>query len=197
MKILYEDFHEPEIISESNDSGKKKYKIRGVFSTIGEKNRNGRIYPEHLWKREVDKYQEVIKSGSINRLCEWEHPERTNVDIMEAVAAIEDLHIEGNKVIGTAVLLDNPKATQLKSLIDNGIKISVSSRGVGNVGRNGIVDEFNLITYDLVSSPSDHNATMSGLVESTKEFELKDGKYVESKNTSKANVILDFIKKLK
>lgn len=197
MKILYEDFHEPEIISESNDSGKKKYKIRGVFSTIGEKNRNGRIYPEHLWKREVDKYQEVIKSGSINRLCEWEHPERTNVDIMEAVAAIEDLHIEGNKVIGTAVLLDNPKATQLKSLIDNGIKISVSSRGVGNVGKNGIVDEFNLITYDLVSSPSDHNATMSGLVESTKEFELKDGKYVESKNTSKANVILDFIKKLK
>lgn len=197
MKILYEDFHEPEIISESNDSGKKKYKIRGVFSTIGEKNRNGRIYPEHLWKREVDKYQEVIKSGSINRLCEWEHPERTNVDIMEAVAAIEDLHIEGNKVIGTAVLLDNPKATQLKSLIDNGIKISVSSRGVGNVGKNGIVDEFNLITYDLVSSPSDHNATMSGLVESTKEFELKDGKYVESKNTSKANVILDFINKLK
>lgn len=197
MKILYEDFHEPEIISESNDSGKKKYKIRGVFSTIGEKNRNGRIYPEHLWKREVDKYQEVIKSGSINRLCEWEHPERTNVDIMEAVAAIEDLHIEGNKVIGTAVLLDNPKATQLKSLIDNGIKISVSSRGVGNVGKNGIVDEFNLITYDLVSSPSDHNATMSGLVESTKEFELKDGKYIESKNTSKANVILDFIKKLK
>lgn len=196
MKILYEDFHEPEIISESNDSGKKKYKIRGVFSTIGEKNRNGRIYPEHLWKREVDKYQEVIKSGSINRLCEWEHPERTNVDIMEAVAAIEDLHIEGNKVIGTAVLLDNPKATQLKSLIDNGIKISVSSRGVGNVGKNGIVDEFNLITYDLVSSPSDHNATMSGLVESTKEFELKDGKYVESKNTSKANVILDFISKL-
>lgn len=187
LKLLYE-YHDANVLIEESVNDKKekvkKYKIAGIFSTIGEKNRNGRVYPKELWESNVKKYQDIIKSGSINRLCEWEHPERGTVDPMEAVAAINKLEINGKYVMGEATLLDNPRANQLKSLIDNGIKLSVSSRGSGKV-KNGIVEEFNLITYDLVSAPSDYNATMEGtsIYESQKEFVMVDGKLVESKNS--------------
>ena len=154
-----------EQVNEATGNTEKKYKIKGISSTIGEKNRNGRIYPRPIWESEISNYQENFENGSINTLMEWEHPSRTNVDPMQAVAKIESLKIEGNYVMGEAVLLNNEKAQQLKSLIDNGIKISVSSRGVGNV-RNGVVEDFKLITYDLVSDPSDYNATMNGVCES-------------------------------
>lgn len=191
LKLLYE-YHDANVLIEESVNDKKekvkKYKIAGIFSTIGEKNRNGRIYPKELWESNVKKYQDIIKSGSINRLCEWEHPERGTVDPMEAVAAINKLEINGKYVMGEATLLDNPRANQLKSLIDNGIKLSVSSRGSGRV-KNGIVESFDLITYDLVSAPSDYNATMEGtsIYESQKEFVMLDGKLVESKNSSKAD----------
>jgi len=176
MKLIYDIDAQPEFvveesINEATGETSKKYKIKGIFSTIGEKNRNGRIYPRELWENEVSKYQSNFDSGSINTLMEWEHPARTNVDPMEAVAKITALNIKNKHVIGEAVLLDNPKANQLKSLIDNGIKISVSSRGVGSV-KNGIVENFKLVTYDIVSAPSDYNATMNGLVES---YQLNEG----------------------
>lgn len=167
MHLMFDMDSEPEFLVEAlteSIQGEKKYKIRGTFSTIGERNRNGRVYPKQIWEAEVRNYQAVIESGSINTLMEYEHPARTEVDAMEAVAKITSLRQEGNLVIGEAVLLDNPKANQIKSLIDNGIKISVSSRGVGSV-KNGVVENYKLITYDIVSVPSDYNATMNGLVE--------------------------------
>lgn len=176
LQLMYDIDANPEFvvveeINEATGQTSKKYKIQGVFSTIGERNRNGRIYPRELWESEVTKYQDNFHSGSINTLMEWEHPARTNVDPMEAVAKITNLKIKDKYVIGEAVLLDNPKANQLKSLIDNGIKISVSSRGVGSV-KNGIVENFKLVTYDIVSTPSDYNASMNGLVES---YQLNEG----------------------
>ena len=102
---------------------------------------------------------------------EWEHPARTSIDPMAAIAKMTSLKIEGKYVMGEAVLLDNPKANQLKTLIDNGVKISVSSRGVGAV-KNGVVENYRLITYDAVAAPSDYNATMNGLVES---YQLNEG----------------------
>lgn len=176
MHIMYDlsnsaEFFVDEQINEATGDTQKKYKIRGIFSTIGEKNRNGRTYPKHLWENEVSKYQDNFKNGSINTLMEWEHPARSDVDPMQAIAKITKLEIQGKYVIGEAVLLDNEKANQLKSLIDNGIKICVSSRGVGSVN-NGIVESFKLITYDVVSSPSDFNASMNGLVEN---YKVEDG----------------------
>lgn len=176
MKLLYDIDSSPEFLveeelNESTGRTSKKYKIKGVFSTIGEKNRNGRVYPSHIWEKQIAEYQTNFSNGSLTTLMEWQHPARTNVDPMEAVAKINSLKIEGNKVIGEAVLLDNPKANQLKSLIDNGIKISVSSRGVGTV-KNGIVEDFKLVTYDVVDQPSDFNATMNGMVES---YQLNEG----------------------
>lgn len=176
MKLMFDidanpEFLVEESLDEATGKSSKKYKIKGIFSTIGERNRNGRIYPRELWENEVSKYQSNFESGSINTLMEWEHPARTNVDPMEAVAKITSLNIKDKYVMGEAVLLDNPKANQLKSLIDNGVKISVSSRGVGSV-KNGVVENFKLVTYDVVAAPSDYNATMNGLVES---YQLNEG----------------------
>jgi prohead core protein protease len=188
------NFSVEESINETTGLPTKKYKIKGIFSTIGEKNRNGRIYPKHLWEKNVREYQEVIETGSINRLGEWQHPPRSNIDPMKGVIAIDKLYIDqtGKYVMGEATLLDNEQARQLKSLIDNGIKLSVSSRSLGSV-KNGIVEDFKLITYDVVDTPSDYNATMNGLVESyqlnegilmDKEFDIVDDKIVEVKKSS-------------
>ena len=175
-QLMYDNDATPEfiieeVINESTGKTQKQYKIKGVFSTMDEQNRNGRRYPKALWETEVTKYQSNFSDGSINTLMEWEHPARTAVDPMEAVAKITKLHTQGKYVMGEAVLLENDKANQIKSLIDQGIKISVSSRGVGTV-KNGIVENFKLVTYDLVSAPSDYNATMNGLVES---YQMNEG----------------------
>lgn len=159
------DIESAEILNEATGQKEKTYKLKGIFSTIGEKNRNGRVYPRELWEREVKAYQNEIESGSINTLMEFEHPPRTEVDMMQAVAKINRLYIKGNFVMGEAVILNNEKSKQLKCLIDNGVKISVSSRGVGTV-ENGVVTDFKLITYDIVPNPSDFNATMNGICES-------------------------------
>lgn len=159
------DIESAEILNEATGQKEKTYKLKGIFSTIGEKNRNGRVYPRELWEREVKAYQNEIESGSINTLMEFEHPPRTEVDMMQAVAKINKLYIKGNFVMGEAVILNNEKSKQLKCLIDNGVKISVSSRGVGTV-ENGVVTDFKLITYDIVPNPSDFNATMNGICES-------------------------------
>lgn len=159
------DIESAEILNEATGQKEKTYKIRGIFSTIGERNRNGRVYPRELWEREVKEYQKEIEGGTINTLMEFEHPPRTEVDMMQAVAKITKLGIKGNYVMGEAVILNNEKSKQLKCLIDNGIKISVSSRGVGTV-EDGVVKDFKLITYDVVPNPSDFNATMNGICES-------------------------------
>ena len=165
MKLMYEN-SEISFERELSESQEKKYKIKGVFSTPEKQNKNGRIYPMSIWEREVEKYQDIIKSGHPNCLMELNHPSRTQVDMMEAVARIEKVWIENSCVMGEAVLLDNPKANQLKTLIDNGVKMAVSSRGVGSVKGN-LVENYKLICWDVIPNleQSDHQAEMYGIVE--------------------------------
>lgn len=180
MKLFYEGAGEVHFEREMNESSGQKpiYKISGIFSTIGEKNKNGRVYPAHIWEREVAEYQKVLESGASNSLMELNHPPRADVNMMSAVAKITKLYIKDKYVMGEAVLLDNPEANQLKTLIDNGIKMSVSSRGVGKVSATGVVENFKLSTYDIIpdQGQSDYNAQMMGIVEGVlldKEFEIK------------------------
>jgi hypothetical protein len=190
MKLILES---PEITSgivetqlnEATQKPEKQYYIQGVFSTIGEKNRNGRIYPRHLWEREVSRYQGELRGNSINSLMEYEHPAREYVDPICAVAKIVSLTVEGNKVIGKAKLLNNEKANILKNLIDEGINIGVSSRGVGNVGKDGVVEDFKLITYDVVPNPSDYNAYTRGINENVENGIVLDKNYYIDSNTGK------------
>ena len=196
------------IVNESEND--KAYYISGIFSTIGEKNINGRVYPKHIWESQVLEYQNEIKSNSSNTLMEYTHPAREYVDYEKSVAKITDLYIDesGKYVMGEAKLLNTPTANILKSLIDEGIAIGVSSRGVGEV-QNGIVTDYKLITYDIVPNPSDYNAHTKGLNESFdngilvgKSFMVDEkGLIVESKkdleNINKAeNSISDDFRKL-
>lgn len=204
MKLLYEEhsanFEIEESFNESTNSISKKYKIKGIFSTPGQRNKNGRIYPMSIWESQVNKYQDELKNGTSNCLMELNHPPRTNVDMMEAVAKIEKLYIKDGYVMGEAFLLNNPKANQLKSLIDAGITMAVSSRGVGSVGRDNLVEKFNLITFDLIpdQGQSDYNAKMMGIVEGVledKEFQINENGTIEEIAICTNNICHMFEKK--
>lgn len=179
---MYETAENVTFEEEINEAaGSKKYKIKGIFSSPGQKNKNGRVYPMSIWEKEVEKYQDVLSSGSSNSLLELNHPARTQVDMMEAVAKMNKLYIKEGYVYGEATLLDNAKANQLKTLIDNGVKMSVSSRGVGKVS-NGLVEDFKLITFDIIpdQGQSDYKAEMMGIVEGV--LEEKEFLMTESGN---------------
>jgi hypothetical protein len=171
MKLILEqavplDGYCVEELNESSNVRKKSYFVEGVFSTANVQNANKRIYPSNIWRREVQRYQSVIKNNGLETLGEWQHPPRTTIDPMKAVIKIVELRMEGDFVYGKAKLLDNPESNRLKNLIDEGIKIGISSRGVGSVGSGGIVEDFKLITYDLVDNPSNPGSYLNGLAES-------------------------------
>ena len=170
MKLILEDSFETEYITEINEStGEKNYIIKGVVSTPDKKNRNGRIYPKNIWEKEVQRYiNEDIKNNTYNTLSEWEHPSRTSVDPMKAVAKCRKVWWNGNEVMGEFVILNNnsPETSQIKALIDAGLPIGVSTRGVGKLDRNNIVEEYKWITTDLVANPSNHASYLKGLRES-------------------------------
>lgn len=183
MKLMYESeaahFEIEEFVNESTGLASKKYKIKGVFSTPGQRNKNGRIYPVKIWEEQVARYQDELKKGTSNTLLELEHPPREKVLMMEAVAKMDKLYIQDGLVMGEATLLNNPKSNQLKSLIDAGITMAVSSRGVGKVGQGGLVESFKLITFDIIpdQGQSDHAAEMQGIVEGvlmTEDFDIDE-----------------------
>lgn len=173
MKLIMEGaslltgFYEDEL-NEASGSTERNYYISGIFSTPEAKNRNGRVYSRSIWEREVQKYQKEINERSANTLGEWQHPPRSTVDPLKAVLRIVELKMDdaGNVVGKAKILNDNTEQTnKLKGLIKEGIKIGVSSRGVGKVSSTGVVEDFKLITYDAVDMPSDYNAMLDGMVE--------------------------------
>jgi len=191
MKLIIEDTllldgSIEEVINESTGATERNYYISGIFSTPEKKNRNGRVYSRAIWEREVQKYQTEIKNKTVNTLGEWQHPPRSTVDPLKAVMRIVELKLDetGNVVGKAKILNDNTEQTnKLKGLIKEGIKIGVSSRGVGKVSATGVVEDFKLITYDAVDMPSDYNAMLNGVVEGytfengvmlDKEFEIDE-----------------------
>lgn len=173
MKLIMEgasllDGHFEDEMNESTGNTERNYYISGIFSTPEKKNRNGRVYSRNIWEREVQKYQKEINEKSVNTLGEWQHPPRSTVDPIKAVLRIVELKLdaEGNVIGRAKILNNNTEATNsLKGLIKEGIKIGVSSRGVGKVSATGVVEDFKLITYDAVDMPSDYNAMLNGVVE--------------------------------
>lgn len=156
--------HESVSLTEGAKDGQHYY-IQGVFATIGVQNINKRVYPMQEWQREVKAFQNEIEQGTLKTLMEWDHSNSDLVDPQKAVAKINKLWIENNLVYGRAIVLDVPKADIIKAMIDNNVKISVSSRGKGNV-INGVVSDFTLNGFDVVAYPSDKGATMTGVYES-------------------------------
>ena len=169
MKLITEQIDDIEILSEEKN-GKKHLYIEGTFLQGNIKNRNGRMYPMETLAREVDKYSNTyIKSG--RAMGELGHPDGPIVNLDRVSHLITSLVQEGSNFKGKAKILDTPVGQIAKSLLDEGVRLGVSSRGVGSLklnreGVNVVADDFMLATAaDIVADPSAPEAFVNGIME--------------------------------
>ncbi len=169
MKLITEEISSVKFITEGKGAKKKMY-IEGVFLQGEIKNRNGRMYPINTLSREVGRYNEsFVQKG--RALGELGHPDGPTVNLDRVSHKIVSLKQEGNNFIGKAQLLDTPMGKIAKSLIDEGVTLGVSSRGVGslsttNEGHKIVGEDFMLATAaDIVADPSAPDAFVSGIME--------------------------------
>ena len=169
MKLIAE-FNESNIqcLVEKKENGEKSYVIEGVFAQAEQKNRNGRIYPKKTMEKAVNKYveEQVSKNRAVGEL---NHPEGPTVNLDKVSHLITDLHFEGNDVIGKASILDTPMGKIVKGLLEGGVNLGVSTRGMGSLEQRGgsmyVGDDFVLSTVDIVQDPSAPNAFVNGIME--------------------------------
>ncbi len=169
MKLITEQIEEINVLMEASESGAKNYFIEGIFLQGDIQNRNGRVYPSGVLEREVQKYSEsFIDKG--RALGELGHPEGPTINLDRVSHKIVSLKKEGANFIGKAKLLETPMGKIAKSLIDEGVKLGVSSRGMGTLelknGVNYVKDDFMLATAaDIVADPSAPDAFVEGIME--------------------------------
>lgn len=168
MKLISEEVTHVEFISEDVD-GKKNHFIEGVFLQAEIQNRNNRMYPVKTLAREVAKYDEnYIQKG--RALGELGHPDGPTINLDRVSHRILSLKQEGNNFIGRAKILDTPMGNIAKNLLDEGVKLGVSSRGMGSLVKrencNVVADDFMLATAaDIVADPSAPDAFVDGIME--------------------------------
>ena len=154
-------------LQESKTDGKNWY-LEGIFMQSEAKNGNGRIYPKSVLTEAVARMNDKMANG-YTVLGELEHPEALTVNLNNVSHVIESFKWEGNDVIGRAKILDTPKGEIVKALLKEGIKLGVSSRGSGSTKHQDnitLVESFNLITVDIVATPSAPDAFPTSLQES-------------------------------
>jgi hypothetical protein len=155
-------------IVEKKEDGEKNYVIEGVFAQTDKKNRNGRVYPKPIMERAVKQYvdTQVSKKRAVGEL---NHPEGPTVNLDKVSHLITDLKFEGNDVVGKAQILDTPMGKIVKGLLDGGVQLGVSTRGMGSLEqKNGamvVKDDFILSTVDIVQDPSAPDAFVNGIME--------------------------------
>ena len=169
MKLIREEIENVEFIVE-NRNGKKSLYIEGVFLQGNIKNRNGRVYPIETLRKEVSRYNENhIQSG--RALGELGHPDGPTVNLDRVSHKITGLKESGSNFIGKAKILNTPMGKIASSLLDEGVKLGVSSRGVGSLkptkeGFSVVGEDFMLATAaDIVADPSAPDAFVSGIME--------------------------------
>ena len=140
-----------------------KTMLSGTLQRANAENQNNRIYPRPILEREVDKYHEMIDEN--RALGELDHPDNAVVNLANASHLIKDVWWEGDDLKGVVEILDTPAGSILKSLIESGVKLGISSRGLGSTQKNSngkdiVQDDFQLVTFDFVSNPSTQNAFM-------------------------------------
>jgi len=162
-----------EQINESMKENNGKLVVRGVLQRAEAKNQNGRVYPREVLVREAKKYhKEFIKQS--RAMGELDHPESSVVNLQNVSHNIKEMHWEGDNLLGEVEVLSTPSGNILKELFKSGIKLGISSRGMGSVetvsegGEQSqeVQPDFELIAFDFVSNPSTHGAFMYPMQES-------------------------------
>ena len=167
MRLITEHFDNLEYIIEETD-GKKSTHIEGIFMQAEKKNRNGRVYPKQTLFSAVEKYvTEQVKTG--RAVGELDHPEGPQINLDKVSHKITELKFVGDDVVGKAHILKTPMGQIVEGLIDGGVKLGVSSRGMGTVENKGgasvVKGDYMLATVDIVQDPSAQEAFVNGIME--------------------------------
>jgi hypothetical protein len=215
MKLITEHLdNELEYLSEADSKGNKSATIQGIFMQAEGKNRNGRIYPKAILEKAVAKYsaEQVSKGRAVGEL---NHPEGPTVNLDKVSHRITELTWDGNNVMGKALILNTPMGQIVKGLMEGGVQLGVSSRGMGSLvqrgGVNIVGNDFILSTVDIVQDPSAPEAFVNGIMEGVdwvwdngilkaQEIEQFETEIKEAKSADIANVQMkvfkDFLSKL-
>jgi len=153
----------PSMIQESINNNNGKVLVQGIIQRANAINQNKRIYPKHILQREVEKYMELIKER--RSLGELDHPESSVINLSNVSHLITELHWEGDDLVGTVEVLPTPSGNILKALFQSGVKVGISSRGLGSVkdlgnGTVEVQDDFQILCWDMVSNPSTQGSFM-------------------------------------
>lgn len=188
MKLITEHTNDVEYIVEGKE--KQQY-IKGIFMQSDIKNQNGRIYPFSVLKKQVKEFNEKFVKQD-RALGELGHPSGPSVNLDRVSHIITELQEDGKNFIGKAKIIDTPNGKIVKNLLESGVRLGVSSRGLGSVktnkeGVNEVQDDFVLSTVDIVSDPSAPDAFVNGIMEG-KEFSLTGEIEYDIKNEIKKTV---------
>jgi len=175
MKLISEfnDIHVSNMITEAKDSKVKTYAIEGIFAQSNQKNRNGRIYEDRILRPVIEAYNQnqVTKGRAVGEL---NHPAGPTINLDKVSHRITELNWDGDNVVGKAQILDTPMGKIVKNLMDGGVQLGVSTRGMGTLeSRNGsmyVKDDFHLATIDIVQDPSAPDAFVNGIMEGVEFF---------------------------
>ena len=183
VKLFSEAVEEVEYITEAKENGGKSYKIKGIFLQADIKNRNGRVYPMEVLEKEVGRYNKKFINEK-RAYGELGHPDGPTVNLERVSHMVTELYPDGKNFIGEAKIMETPMGKIVKSLMDEGGKLGVSSRGMGSLdqknGANYVRDDFYLATAaDIVADPSAPNAFVEGIMEG-KEWVWNNGALVEA-----------------
>jgi hypothetical protein len=165
----------PNTIKESKQLNGGKIMLKGVIQRADTLNQNGRIYPHAILEREVINYQKFIREN--RALGECDHPDTSVVELKNVSHIVREARMDGETVYGVVELLDTPSGKILQSLIESGVTLGISSRGVGSTRQQGgnliVQEDFQLICFDIVSEPSTPGAFMMNESKTIRPGDLK------------------------
>jgi len=183
MLLITEVNEDINLVCEEDASGKKGFRIEGIFMQAEKVNRNGRRYPRNILMNETTRYNEkyVKKNRALGELG---HPEGPTVNLERVSHLITDLDFDGDNIIGKAKILETPYGKIVQNLIEGGAKVGVSSRGMGSIkskdGINEVQKDFMLSAVDIVADPSAPDAFVNGIMEG-KEWIYENGLFQEKR----------------
>ena len=192
----YRPFKVNKQLAEQSIKKNKPLMVQGVLQRAEAKNQNGRVYPKEILKREVDNYMKGPIADN-RAMGELDHPESSVINLQNVSHTVKKCWWDGDDVMGTVEVLNTPAGNILKALFASGITVGISSRGMGSVEENlsegtvEVQDDFELLCWDFVSTPSTHGAFMSPTVNvNINEGKIKTPEY---KYTNVNNIIRDII----
>jgi len=178
LKLITEwsawEYDKEKTLNEASSNG-GRYIMRGILQKANTLNQNGRVYPMDILEREVRNYQKFIAEN--RALGELDHPDSSVVELKNASHIVREAYMQGDVCYGSVEILDTPSGKILKSLVDSGVTLGISSRGVGSTRKEGdyqmVQDDFQLICWDFVTEPSTPGAFMMKEGKEINENDLK------------------------